>query len=123
MASSDAGSAQELTIGGTRIDGQGSGFTGLTLTPGDNTFEVTGGGLTTQHQTGSTAVSGSFGVTETSDNAATILGLHGARQPVVWTQRPAKPHMFTAVFTVSHTFEDRGARRFDVSFEVDGAIT
>ena len=123
MASSDSGSAQQLTIGTDRIDGVGTGFTGLTLTVEPNTFEETSGGLTTTHQAGQAAATASFGVLETSDNAGVILALDGAREQVTWEQRPGVSHQFIGLFTVSHTFEDRGARRFDVAIEVDGAIT
>ena len=122
MADTYSGAAQQLTIDGDSIDGVGTGFSGLTLTIDGESYDETSAGLTITNQSGYASATASFSVLE-GEHMMLMLGLHGSREEYVWTHRTGETLTFDAVASVDHVFEDRGPRRFNVSLEIDGAIT
>ncbi len=123
MGSSRAGSKQTLTIDGNPVHGPGNGFSGLSWTVDPSTFEVTGGGITTGHNSGWVSSSGSFSCVETEETLTALLGMNGLRADLVWNMGPQTYTFDGAILQVSRDFADRGARSFQVEVTVDGQPT
>ena len=122
MARAHSGSTQQLSVAGQRLDGPGTGFSGLTVGVEPETYDVTSGGLSTAHTAGHRTATASFEVLETAGSQR-LIGMHGTRQAFIWhPTETASGRGFDAILSVDHVMEDRGARRLAVSLEIDGDI-
>ena len=120
MASSRSGASQTLTIGNTALQEEDN-LQGFALNFDPATFDKTSGGVTTTENAGPVAVGGSFSCYETERTLPLLLGRNGARVDLTWTDGTDTPlDDKECILTVSRVFEDRGPRRFQVDFEVDG---
>ena len=123
MASTRSGAAQTLTIGTVALQPE-DGLEGVTLTPSTDTYTVTSGGIERVANAGGVTVAGSFTCLETERTNGLLLGQNGARVKLTFARVSGKTDLAQqCVLTVSRNFEDRGARKFAVSFMVDGDPT
>lgn len=127
MADARSGAGQELKVGSYTF-AQADGMTGVDLTFDTATFETTSAGLTSSENSGSVATSGSFACLETEGTAGALLGQNGARTTITWQRKDGDYVLGSSskgancILAVTRVFDDRGARRFEVAFTVDGDI-
>ena len=121
MASTRSGSNQSLHIGNIAL-AQDDGLEGFTLNVEGDTIAVTSGGLSTVSNAGGIAGSGSFTCLETQNTNDALLGKNGARLILQWSVGGTQRLNANCILTVTRVFEDRGARKFNVDFLVDGAL-
>lgn len=120
MADSRSGASQLLTIGGTQLTRE-DGVTGFRLNYDTAKFTTTSGGITSVQNEGRVAVGGSYNVLETERTMPLLLGKNGARINHTWNDGLAnRMDSAECICLVSRVFEDRGARRYQVAFTIDG---
>lgn len=123
MADSISGAGGELTIGSTTLQPE-DGLGDWELIPNAATFDVVSGGLSTVEQAGPVAWSGSFSCLETERTNGVLLGRNSVRVNLKYEDTDGTDRLDAeCVLGVTRTLEDRGARRFEVEFTVDGAPT
>ena len=122
MGKTISGATQKLVVDGTVI-GREDGLTGFTLTPTTDNFTTTSEGVTVTQNAGGVALEGSFSVLETENTQTVFLGKNGLRQSLDWSRQDTPFLNKECVVLVEHAFEDRGPRRFNVTFFVDGEPT
>lgn len=121
MAESISGAGGTLTIGGTALEAE-DGLGDWELSPEAATFDVVSGGLSTVEQAGPVAWSGSFSCLETERTNGLLLGRNGARITLTYADGAGTLRLDAECCCgVARALEDRGARRFEVEFTVDGA--
>ena len=123
MARTNSGANQVLRVNGIRIERE-DGLTNFSLTPTTDTYTTTSEGVTVAENAGGVALEGSFAVLETENTQEMFLGKNGSREELQWTlgvQTAIDDQV--CVLLVEHTFEDRGPRRFNITFLVDGPPT
>ena len=122
MAVADVGSTSYTVISG--VD---TGFTGMNLTSNAATFEVASGGLVTTKSAGYRVNDASWGVNETPTTIPLFLGRNGRRLLCRWRPQGAGAGLpevsFAAFVAVTRTMNARGARMFELTAGIDGAIT
>jgi len=119
---SRSGSAQTLKVDSVTFDSL-DGLSNVDLTPTTDTYTIAGGGIVTTHNAGGVMYSGGFSVVETEDSNQVLLGQNGARKTIVWNDGVAERLNAECILTVERVFEDRGPRRYNVTFMVDGELT
>ena len=122
MANSNSGSEQTLTIGGVNIDGEDTGFTGLTLNQATGNFTTTSKGLTSIEDGGHRVNTASFTCNETPTINGALLGQNGTRKACVWNDGD-NDHNFNAILRITHNGIARAQRTYAVDLTIDGAIT
>ena len=122
MASSVSGATGTLTIGSTELSGEDA-VTAFDLTPNEPSADLTTGGMSLSFYGGSRSWSGSFSCAETENTNSVLLGQNGTRVALEYTAGSYTPLDATCVIQVTRAFDDRGLRRYEVSFTVDGSPT
>lgn len=123
MADSRSGAAQLLTVGGVALD-ETDNVQGFRLNYDPSTFSKSSGGVTSEQNAGPVAVGGSFRCYETDRTLPLFLGRNCDREDFAWTDGTDTPlNDKECVMLVGRTFEDRGARYFEITFAVDGSPT
>ena len=122
MASTKSGAKQTLSVGGTAIDGEDTGFSGLTLNQATRNYTTSSKGLTSIEDGGHRVNSASFTCNETRITNQALLGQNGARKSCTWNDG-SDDHTFDAILRITHNGVARAQRTYAVDLMIDGAIT
>ncbi|MXZ01453.1 hypothetical protein F4Y93_12725 [Candidatus Poribacteria bacterium] len=121
MADTRSGAAQLLTVGSTALTEEDN-VQNFRLNYDPATFSKSSGGVTSEQNAGPVSVGGSFRCYETNRTLALFLGRNGDREDFTWTDGTTTAvNDKECIMLVSRVLEDRGARYFAVTFEVDGS--
>ncbi len=133
MANSRSGAAQEVAIGAAGnnpsyvvISGPENAFSGWNVTPAEQTYDNTSGGLTVTRKGNFVQRTAAFTVAENTTTIPLFLGQNGRRMQVRNRPRGATAgtpnEVYQAIAQVSRVFNARGARMFQVDCTIDGAV-